>query len=689
MASGSATSAVIVTKAAPRALIETADALLERVLSAPDNDVYTRIHQLRSEIASTESPARKKELYTSLLFNLLSTEFSDKMREIGHEAHAFAKEQKDYELELISLSAQTFADEVDGDLIAPHTYQKVLLQKALDEDQLLATHFINLVIALHGPKVGNLLEGVETLLEIDQQLPDDYRSNQIRSTIFQTLGYIYVEGDDLQSVLRYYHRAMDIAETSGVPIDRETIIYNVAFGFIGIGDLEEADRFYAGLQQVIDENGNEDGGFYAQYGRASVAFEQQRFEEALEFGQSARQNYEAVGTFSIYLDQLLADSYAAIGNIEAAIIHHNEVLKALDDNPDYYQTELYSRSLFTEAQILYAQQNYKKGYEVLRSAMDAQKTILDNEIANNLGQLTANFQLKLDRSRAVRELVASEGRNRNLFILLLISILTLGIFILIIQRRFTKRLRQSYLQLKHANNAKSDFLANMSHELRTPLNAIIGFSDIMAEELYGKHSTPQYHDYAQNIQRSGQHLLSIINDILDLSKIEAGQMEMHEEVFNLPELIDDTTYLVEQRAANKGLDLSITQPDYALPDMRGDVRLIKQIILNVLTNAIKFTPAGGTVTVSYLLGDTIDDALSIIITDTGTGMSAEELEVAITPFGQAGNTLTRSTEGTGLGLPLVSSLMKMHGGKMVIESEPGVGTKVSLQFPFSRLIRRD
>jgi two-component system cell cycle sensor histidine kinase PleC len=252
------------------------------------------------------------------------------------------------------------------------------------------------------------------------------------------------------------------------------------------------------------------------------------------------------------------------------------------------------------------------------------------------------------------------------------------------RKRTEAELRQSKTAAEFANRAKSEFLANMSHELRTPLNAIIGFSEVIAGEMMGPVGTPRYAGYAGDIRDSARHLLQIINDLLDLSKLEAGKQELHEEVLALPGLVEDSLRLVRERAASSGIELRVELAG-DLPGLRADERMLKQILINLLTNAVKFTPRGGRVTVSgRVVGQ---GAVELAVTDTGIGMSEAEIEVALTPFGQVESALAREQKGTGLGLPLVRALAELHGGRLELQSEPGAGTTVAITFPPERARR--
>lgn len=232
-----------------------------------------------------------------------------------------------------------------------------------------------------------------------------------------------------------------------------------------------------------------------------------------------------------------------------------------------------------------------------------------------------------------------------------------------------------------ANRAKSNFLANVSHELRTPLNAIIGFSSIITNQLFGEIGSDKYVEYANDINESGVHLLDIINDILDLSKAEAGKLKLSMEEVKLQEIVKKCITLVHERAYEEKIKIHNNIPDALAPLLADRVRII-QIVLNILSNAVKFTDTGGEVKIdvqtAVMVGEVTDYFLSI--EDTGIGMTEEEIEMAFQSFGQIDGGLDRKYEGTGLGLPLAKKLINLHAGEIKIESEKGKGTKVILHF---------
>jgi len=237
-------------------------------------------------------------------------------------------------------------------------------------------------------------------------------------------------------------------------------------------------------------------------------------------------------------------------------------------------------------------------------------------------------------------------------------------------------------EAESANKSKSEFLANISHELRTPLNAVIGFSDLMRNEIHGPLGAKQYADYLNDIHGSGTHLLDIINDVLDMSKVEAGRMEIDETEIDIHATLLSCIRMTSERATVGGVNIEYALPD-DLPFLHADGRLVRQIVLNLLTNAIKFTGNGGEVALGVEID--ADGCCAIRVADSGIGIAPEYLDSIMQPFVQVDSGMDRKYEGTGLGLSLVKSMAELHDATVEIESASGVGTTVIVRFPASRV----
>jgi signal transduction histidine kinase len=248
------------------------------------------------------------------------------------------------------------------------------------------------------------------------------------------------------------------------------------------------------------------------------------------------------------------------------------------------------------------------------------------------------------------------------------------------------KLRQAKDDAERADRAKSAFLANTSHELRTPLNAIIGFAEVIRSETFGRIDNPRYLEYLQDIHDSGRHLLRIINDILDLSKIEAGKATLdREEKVHLALAIEASARMVQPRADAELVRISL-ELERNLPMVVGSERMLQQVFINLLSNAVKFTPAEGEVVVRARRSD--QGGVVVVISDSGIGMSEEDIEIALAAFGQVDSNLARKYSGTGLGLPLAKAIAELHGGTLDIESVLGHGTRITVKLPRDRVVEQ-
>ena len=248
----------------------------------------------------------------------------------------------------------------------------------------------------------------------------------------------------------------------------------------------------------------------------------------------------------------------------------------------------------------------------------------------------------------------------------------------------TRRLQEALDAAAAGSQAKSQFLATMSHELRTPLNAIIGFAEIQVMQVFGPLGNSRYHDYARDIHRSGTHLLDLINDVLDIAKLDVGRLDLENEEVDLAGAIAECLTMVTTQAATAGVSL-VDELSPTLPSVHADKRRLQQVLINLLSNAIKFTPAGGTVRIGAARGE---EGLILSVVDTGIGIAAVDIPKALERFGQVDSRLSRTYEGAGLGLPLAKQLIELHGGTLTLDSAVGQGTTVTITLPATRLVSK-
>ena len=318
-------------------------------------------------------------------------------------------------------------------------------------------------------------------------------------------------------------------------------------------------------------------------------------------------------------------------------------------------------ALFTAQSLSRPVRALQKGAEDIASGNISRRVGTDEK--DEIGQLSRSIDVMLDR---INTLTASrDDLNNEIYV----------------RKLAEQALDAARAEAEAANQAKSRFLANVSHDLRTPLNAIMGFSEMMREQMFGPLGHDRYREYAGDILQSGRFLIKLINDILDLSKIEAGKYILQDENIDVSQLVEASMKQVSTQAQNTDITL-VQEIDDALPHLFGDDRAVTQILHNLLSNAIKFTPSGGQVTVSASFS--VDNEIELNVRDTGIGMMGEEIENALKPFVQTDSNTTRHHQGTGLGLSLAKNFAELHGGTLIIESTKGIGTTVHVRFPADR-----
>ena len=663
-----------------------AEALLSAILDNPSIDAYLHIRTLENELAGQPPAGRVSEIYKEIIFHALDMGNLALLEKYSKLADDLAYEVNDTELRIYADLAAADVMVINGDILKAKTKildTRLLAEQAGDE---ITIFFANAMLSFIGPELGNFLEGLSQLSQGAITLPDTPRGNRMRMLAYLTIGYTYTGVSEVEELVHYYDLAAKLGVANGIAFDRESVFYNIASTLSDQGQYMLAEKYYNGLRQILQQNDRPEGEYYVLYGLAWIRYEAGDYAATIQLAEEALNDYPADPYFDATLFDLAAISYAKLGDAPTARIYLEKSNQYFEEHPDYLSTMPDAERKLTKAFILRAENDLDAAFLLLDDArLTASKTAYE-QFRNTITDLRSSLETMLAKQQAEVKLEKSETAYTRLIVAFSILLVLGAALLLMMQRKHNKALRHSILLAEAANKTKSEFLANMSHELRTPLNAILGFSEMMSHKIFGELGVEKYEEYVNHIHGSGEHLLDIINDILDLSKVESGRLIVHASEIDLQQMFEDTRTVLMPRAKERGVSIGLHVDDN-VPLFQADARLIKQILLNLLSNGVKFTEADGRVN---LIGHLCKDgSVQIEVIDTGIGMTPSELEIALTPFGQAGTTMTRSHEGTGLGLPLVKSLVELHGGELFIRSKRNVGTTVQILLPCKRPEKTD
>lgn len=655
-----------------------AEGLLLAVRDNQSLDAYLHIRNLEKELAEEPGPARTCEIYKEIIFHALDMGNSDLLKKYSTLGLPLAIAVDDTELQIYAELAKADQLVFKGDIL--EAKKTILGARALAEqtDDLINVFFANAMLSFIGPEMGNFLEGLSHMAQGAATLPDTARGNRMRMLAYLTIAYTYAGVDDIEELLRYYDLAAKLGVEKGIAFDRESAFYNIASTLAEQNADDLAEKYYEGLRTILHQIDRREGEYYVLYGLAWIRFEANDYHETIRLAKTALENYPEDPSFDSNLFDLIAISSAKLGDPTTAREYLAKSKVFYNERPNYLRSRQDSQHKLTLAFILRAEKDMDAAFNTLDEARRTASDTAYEEFQNTITDLRSSMDTMLAKQRAETQLEESQSAYTLLSVVFSLLLALGTILLLLMQRRHNRVLQQNIVLADTANRAKSEFLANMSHELRTPLNAILGFSEMMTHKIFGELGGKKYDEYAAHIYGSGVHLLNIINDILDLSKVESGRLIASPSEIDLQEMFQDTRTILMPRATKRGVNIS-THIDGDVPHLVADARLIKQIILNLLSNGVKFTNTDGRVNLTAHL--TKNGGIQLEVTDTGIGMTPDELEVALTPFGQAGSTATRAHEGTGLGLPLVKSLVELHGAEMFMRSKKDIGTSVQILFP--------
>ena len=661
-----------------------AEAMLPDIVAAKFADAHLHIKLLTRRLEKSNTAHDQAEILKELIFHRIDTAEPEGMTALGDQAVDLGRSLHDIELEIYGEVARAMAFELDGQL--QEAKKLILAAKEIAETRSdeIDVYFTRSALAIVESELGDPLQGMLAMTQATLTLPNTPRGYRMRMLAYLTLAYLYSGVSEIDQMIENYGNALKLAQEQNIAFDRESALFNLAQTLSDLGENGMAKEYFEALNEVIIQTGRKEGRYFVLYGLAWIAYDEEAYDDCIRLATEALDDFNDDAGFDVGLFDLLSTSYARRGDVVKARNFQALVQDYYAKHPDIANTRPEADDQLTEAYILGAEGNYPEAFELMNMARRGLLNDQFHKFRASITDLRSSVTALLEKQQAEAELQDTKTALLRVMVLLIVFVVVGATGLFALQRRHARALTLSMREAEMANKSKSEFLANMSHELRTPLNAILGFSEMMEHRIFGDLGAKQYGDYVGYINESGRLLLDIINDILDLSKIESGRLNVRDQTVILPELITDVTRLLSPRLTKKNIALTIETPA-SLPHLCADTRLCKQVLLNIVGNSTKFTKDNGAIQIRADL--TGADEIRIEVEDNGIGMSEAELEIALTPFGQVASAHTRSHEGTGLGLPLVESLMKLHGGHMDVRSVKGEGTLVTLTFPADRTLR--
>lgn len=586
-------------------------------------------------------------------------------------------------IEAMAKSNLAYSKSLSGEFQTAFKEITRLERENLAEDNLKLKIHIAMLKGLMSNALGRTLESAELLKTIERDIIDKPKYDMQRMLLYWTIAFNAVSNDDLETTLKYYALSTDLGQANGWAIDSSSMVYNIAMLLLNEKAYSSAEKYLHKYGEVSIATGRGSDVFFMHYGLTSLYMEQERYLEAIQEITSAQAFADIQIAFQPYLYIAQIKALAHLKRVGQAKETYEKFVQFFEDNPEYKHTRDNVNLLSAEAEILFAEGKITDAYNkftLFHRNMVDQITSSHQVDAQGMRQ---SLEAAIAKEEAENKLAQSEVANSYMLLGASSIIVIILLMFYSAQRKSSDELKTSKIEADSANQAKSKFLANVSHELRTPLNAIIGFSDILQNDRVGPMDSDQTKEYSKLINDSGNHLLSIINDILDINKIESGKMEIQEDAIDISWLLDDVHHLLQQTALQANIELFF-DADKSLPDLLGDERHIKQILINLVNNSIKFSDAQTSIRTTA--HQRKDKGITIKIQDEGIGMTSDDVKIAMEPFMRIQNTDKSEQEGTGLGLPLAKALTELHNGTMIVTSALGQGTLIELNFPVERAI---
>lgn len=663
--------------------------LAERILG---DEPLLRREDLRRMLVRAETAAPRERL--SLLFRRMraSLGFYEESFTLAaaSDLRKAAMELEAPQYRLLADIYEAYAASFTGRIYEALQRLNALQEKTGESSNWLVKGTLSQFVAALAPSVGQIHHAAKSLQNaFDLDMPDTLYAQILQADLHLILGLLNASLSSPSSAAEAFGHTLALAEETGIYIDRVAMLYNLGLLRLKQQQYDRASHIFSSLESAAYAANRPRARFYAIYGQMKSAQLAGNPELSIYHAERALGVHDPAPLFAAALAQHQVSNMIALGRLKEARRQLALSKTYLEQWPDLASTRYTIENIRLASELAAAEGSYREALSLSRQHSAALREHEAETFTRDVRALRVQLERELSNARAKRaeaeqqETMASlRLRTQRIWLFAAALLIVFAIFAVAYQRRMARTLDQSRRRAEQANAAKSSFLANISHELRTPLNAIIGFSEMSAKEILGPIGNPAYRSYAEAIHRSGRHLLAVINEILDLSRIEAGKCNLEEEDVALTQILAQAVEMLQPRLEAKSQTLDINVDN--LPALHGDPRLLRQCFSNLLSNANKFTDDGGLIRVR---GDHKPSGeLQITVEDTGIGMSDAEIETALEPFGQVESAFTRVHEGTGLGLSLVKSFLELHGGRMEIRSQKGTGTTICVIFPQNRVL---